>query len=102
MTSPITPEQARPDQFIVCAACRLPGDEVIFCGPRHFDETIRKQIDAARMMHLARDMEQGFIDQYGNFLTREEAMQITKRTGQIVHLSRQAGITDELYSEGLY
>jgi len=46
------------------------------------------------------DFEEGFIDQFGDFLTREEAMQIVKENGQPFNKERN-GCNKDLYSEGI-
>tara|TARA_R110000822_G_scaffold68435_7_gene166500 strand:+ start:249 stop:428 length:180 start_codon:yes stop_codon:yes gene_type:complete len=56
------------------------------------------QIKAARQNHVGEV--QGFIDQFGQFLTREEAHVIAKKNGQIV--KRCGGDEKTLYSENLY
>ena len=43
---------------------------------------------------------QGFIDQRGNFLTREEAWIVAEASGQIIR--RVGGDGKKLYSENLY
>lgn len=45
--------------------------------------------------------DQGFIDQYSNYWTREEAMIIAKAAGQ-VDIERKDEIPDTLFSEDLY
>lgn len=93
---------------IVCAANRTP-DGILILGIRHCDT----------MMHAARKRsaipdddwrrsEQGFVDKFGSFHTREEAWQIACNAGQIwrfcggqnVGSLFQAGV--KLYSENLY
>ena len=44
--------------------------------------------------------EQGFVDQFGVFLTREEAWDVASKAGQIVR--RVGGDGGCLYSENLY
>jgi hypothetical protein len=46
------------------------------------------------------DYEQGFIDNKGNFLTREEAWVVAEREGQIIR--RACSDEGVLYSENLY
>ncbi len=82
---------------VVCAAVRLKLG-IVVCGPRHFDATMRKMIEQLRL--TVRDSEQGFVDQFGNFLTREEAWDIAKARDQI--LPNRGGILGTLYSEDLY
>jgi hypothetical protein len=43
--------------------------------------------------------DQGFIDQFGDFLTRREAWEIAKDRGQIL---RDVSTPGTLYSENLY
>lgn len=81
---------------IVCAANRK--DWVIVCGARHFDNVMREQIK--RMNMDFKNWEQGFIDQYGNFLTREQAYHVASLNGQIVR--RCGGDEGRLFSENLY
>lgn len=80
---------------IVCAAVLLSGGPVV-CGPRHFDSVMRGTIE-----ELEAPVEgaiQGFVDQFGNFMTREEAHLVAFRAGQIpAHTDG-----DQLYSEDLY
>ena len=85
--------------WIVCAACKT-GD-FIAAGPRHFDDTMHKQIDAA-FDDIPTDWEQGFIDQYGEFYTREEAAKIVKENNQPFDAERNGPSDAVLYSEGLY
>lgn len=46
------------------------------------------------------DCEQGFIDQYGNFYTREEAYFVAEENGQII--KKCGGDRVSLFSENLY
>jgi len=90
-------------QIVVCSAIRQNG--VTVCGARHFDRgmvhTIRS-LDGSCMMKLGTAWEQGFIDQFGKFLTREEAFQVVKNNGQPFDSKRNGGSKIKLYSEGLY
>lgn len=88
----------KPQQIVVCAACKQ--GETIICGARHFDRVMHTQIDKMDVRWAS--AEQGFIDQFGLFLTREDAMQIVKDNGQPFNLERNGGSDIELYSEGLY
>jgi len=45
--------------------------------------------------------EQGFINQFGEFLTREEALDVVKESGQPFDIERN-GHAHKLFSEGLY
>jgi hypothetical protein len=86
-----------PVRIVVCAANRF-GD-IILCGARHWDSIMRGQAKA--MGIKAYDAEQGFIDQFGIFLTREEAYITVQESGQPFNAERN-GCDHELYSEGIY
>jgi len=90
-----TPAEAQ--QRVVCAALRN-GHGFIVTGARHFDAGMQKILAC-----LGRNegvWEQGFIDQYGAFLTRREARMVAFAANQIIR--RVGGDTEELYSENLY
>lgn len=93
----------KPQQVVVCAACRR--GEIIIAGARHFDKVMLAQIKAIDGDLFARagaEFEEGFIDQFGDFLTRQEAMKIAIAAGQKVNLRGCGGDKNTLYSEGLY
>lgn len=87
-------------RHIVCAANRHLKTGRIVCGARHFDPIMRAQMFASEGFPHWRNCEQGFIDQFGVFLTREEAYIIAKANGQITH--RCGGDETTLFSENLY
>lgn len=90
----------KPQQVVVCAACRK--DDVIVAGARHYDKVMRSQLKAMNEPTPV-EWEEGFIDQFGDFLTREEAMEIAQAAGQKVDVERGCGgQQNTLYSEGLY
>ena len=85
---------------IICAACR--HEDIIIVGPRHWDNTMHR---TAKLMKVDDKLhfEQGFIDQFGNFYNRGEAMIIAKAAGQEIDIDRGCGRDNTtLYSEGLY
>ena len=87
----------KPQQVIVCAAIK--SGDVILCGARHCDSVMQGQ---AKAMGISMQRcEQGFIDQFGDFLTRKEAMEIVKISGQPFSIERNQG-DSVLFSEGLY
>jgi len=97
-------------EVIVCAACQFRDDPmVVICGARHWDSTMRVQfqsikftIDYQAGQSLdTNDFTQGFIDQFGKFYNREDAMQVVKNSGQKISYTRNRSAT-KLYSEGLY
>ena len=88
----------KPMSIVVCAANRA-ANGIIFCGARHCDSVMRGQASALGM--TLGFSEQGFINQFGEFLTREEALHIVKENGQLFDEKRNGSKT-ELFSEGLY
>jgi len=85
-------------RYVVCAANRN-GDTVV-CAPRHGDAIMRAQIRALGFEHGIRGWEQGFIDQWGNWMDREEALIVASRAKQFRR--RCGGDDKELFSENLY
>lgn len=97
-------------QRIVCAACKH-KDGMIVLGVRHFDSfthatlDLRKQIDPSENWQAC---EQGFVDQFGQFLSRTESWVIACAANQIHRLVGGQVINDigvegtRLYSENLY
>ena len=82
---------------IVCAAMFKEGR--IIAGARHFDKIMRRQMVASEGIAWWKSCQQGFIDQFGDFINREEAWNIAEDQGQIRMVSGTAGT---LYSEDLY
>lgn len=83
---------------IVCAANRHREDGRIICGARHWDKIMRSQVDLK--LGDSSQWDQGFIDQFGDWLTREEAWVVAEEQGQIRR--RCGGDGERLYSENLY
>jgi len=88
-----------PADRLVAAANKLESG-LIVVGVRHHDPIMNAQIKASGESHIR--CEQGFIDNRGNFLTREEAM-------PLYHEGRERGLYREkdqpmhmLFSEDLY
>lgn len=97
------PKDIKP--WMVCAANRNRANGYIVCGARHYDSIMHKQISVFYDMtskSRSKDWEQGFIDQFGRFYNRKEAMKAVLENGQPFSLKRNGGSGDELYSEGLY
>lgn len=90
---------------IVCAANRLP-DGTMFIGARHWDDLMCAQAGRYIALHELEDhevgdAEQGFMDQWGRFMTRKAAWLIAEKNGQILH--RGPGYNGpDLFSENLY
>lgn len=104
---------------VVCAANRHKETGFIVCGVRHFDRIMRGQIFAQNPLndktkcqnpeefknliwdYSWNNCDQGFLDVYGDYLSREEAAIIAGKAGQIINLDR-CGSEDYIYSENLY
>ena len=82
---------------VVCAAIRNSDGDII-CGPRHFDQIMRCQI--AKSKGDWGEAEQGFVDQRGEWLTREHALHVALARGQVIR--RCGGDDHQLFSENLY
>lgn len=86
---------------VVCAAIRA-EDGSIMVGVRHYSADMHAQIlsrsDGEKFAHRSDD-DQGFVDQFGDYLTREEAWIVANDAGQIV---RDVGRHGKLFSENLY
>ena len=87
------------ERRIVCAAIRTAGGFII-CSARHFDNLMHMQI-AKSVATWERGIEQGFIDQRGEFLNRSDAWVVACEAKQII---RRVGGDHKgvLFSENLY
>jgi len=87
-------------RYIVCAANQHKSiPSLLVTGARHYDQVMQNQIEAMGMSH--HDFhEQGFIDQFGIYISREDAMIIAIENGQSL---RDIGYEGKsLFSENLY
>lgn len=91
---------------IVAAACieyTLGGVEVLLIGCRHWSPAMHDMADALGGLKVPYRGEQGFIDQWDKFWTREDAMKIVLTNKiQPFDKKRNGGSAIELYSEGIY
>lgn len=85
---------------VVCAAL-LVNDHLV-CGPRHYDAVMLGHLKLINEPYSSANVIQGFIDQFGVFMNRHEAMQVAKDSGQKINFERNGGDSTRLYSEGLY
>jgi hypothetical protein len=89
-------------RFVVAAACRVIGDEdVMVVSARHFDTLMHRIVDHIGLRGKGVDWEQGFIDQWGVFMTREVALTVATEGGQKLDLT-VGGSHHQLFSECLY
>jgi len=90
------------EERIVCAAIQFKSG-LIVCSARHFDPGMHMVNDLIQTPHDPGEAEQGFINQRGEFLNREEAWKVAESAGQI---SRRVGGDringGHLFSENLY
>ncbi len=96
----------RTPRRVVCAAIRA-ADGSVLLGIRHYSQDMHDQIAARRdgeKFKHRHDQDQGFVDQRGVYMTREEAYQIAEAGGQLFDIeSCGNGLNGpKLYSEGLY
>lgn len=88
---------------VVCAAVRASNGDVIV-GVRHYSEDMHRQIhwrkDGERFKNRQGD-DQGFVNTWGEYLTREQAYLVAIHNNQIL---RNTPFTNEgkLDSEALY
>lgn len=111
----MTNQERNRDPFIVCAAILFSrtsthGDcneleDLLIVGPRHYDGIMRAQVSkhvysSSNPHQKIKEKDQGFIDQYGKFYNRVEALKIAKANNQIrFDLGYDS---NELFSEMLY
>lgn len=94
------------ERRVVCAAIRA-DDGSILTGIRHYSKDMVQQIEARKdgrkFIHRL-DGDQGFIDQHGLFMSREEAYKVAEAAGQLRYPGHCGQGVDgpKLYSEGLY
>lgn len=96
------------NRVIVCAANKYiltNGKELTIPCVRHDNPVLHEQLDVLQEAGLLKKGyclpdNQGFIDQYYNWWSREDAYKIALHADQIDH--DRNGSTTELFSEGLY
>ncbi len=87
------------NQRVVCSAIKNVKTGELILGVRHYDEITGRQIEAfdPDLLEWGNEhTEQGFVDNFGNFLTRTEAYAVALKQNQIL---RDHQRVDELYSE---
>ena len=88
---------------VVCAACRSSKTGTMVLGPRHMDNVMRVHVELTPNHDYHDFDDQGFIDQWGIYMNRQEAWKVAEAAKQIVY--RCGGDTAKggtLYSENLY
>lgn len=82
----------------IIAACCLFG-ETKLVGARHFSPAMHSQLE---QMNMGVAHEQGFIDQFDEYWSREDAMALVKYNGQPFDIERNGGSDKLLFSEGVW
>lgn len=96
----------RTTRRVVCAAIRA-ADGDLLLGIRHYSRDMQVQIEArsdGAKFCRRHDHDQGFVDQWGQFMSRAEAYQVAESTGQIAFPEARINGLDgpKLCSECLY
>jgi hypothetical protein len=99
-------------RVVVCAAIRNKAGRII-AGARHYDSVMRpwfvrqpnwfERVVLRKLVIRAKawySCEQGFIDQFGVFMDRQEAYKVAEAAGQVKYGPEHSKGT--LYSEDLY
>lgn len=93
-------------RYVVASACRY-GDLITAVGARHFSPAMCAQLNAIREEKLI-DLdnkgkaEQGFIDQFDVFMTREEAWEVAITSGQLNAKRYKGNSFGSLHSEDVW
>lgn len=95
-------------RVIVCAANRFElktGGTIVIPGTRHYSKDMAAVLDLLEDKVVTRYVHgdnQGFVDQWGTYFTRKEALIIATHAGQINTRREKGGPLDTLFSEDLY
>lgn len=93
---------------IVCAANRFElksGGYLVVPGTRHYSKDMAEVLDQLKDKLVTDHVSgnnQGFVDQWGEYFTREEALIIATHAGQINTVRTKGYPLDVLFSEDLY
>ena len=88
---------------VVCSAIKNPAGDLVL-GARHYDHMMLATIDKlpnGRTFKAVGEGCEGFVDQFGNYLTRQQAWAIAKKADQIKRPTASS-CGWRLYSECLY
>jgi hypothetical protein len=86
-------------RVVVAAACRNHTLDILLVGSRHWSQAMHGQLNAMDFDTCSSEFEEGFIDQYDQFMGRIEAKRVAIKNGQKL---QEADWGEELYSENLY
>lgn len=90
-------ERADVQRVVSMAACIVDGFLIV--GNRHFCPIMRMMIDNLGLDCHKHDVrtQQGFVDQWGVYMTRQEAWDIAKAAGQIKEVFQEGVLYSECY-----
>ena len=90
-------------RIIVCAACRNKKTGMVVCGVRHGDKFMSESFENSGGSKTWKgNMEDGFVDNKFQFLTRKEAFIVAEAAGQITWDGERPEEGISLFSEDLY
>ncbi|MGE4043393.1 MAG: hypothetical protein AB7F35_00970 [Acetobacteraceae bacterium] len=93
---------ANPCRRIVAAANKC-SDGTVICAVRHYDPIMRSVLMwLPPKVAASAEMQQGFVDSQGQFLTREEAWKVAEAAGQLLDRAPTDGRGGTLYSEDVW
>lgn len=84
-------------RVVSMAACIVDGHLIV--GNRHFCPVMQLTIDALKLPVEDHDCKegQGFVDQWGVYMTRQEAWDVAKAAGQIKKVFQEGVLFSECY-----
>lgn len=90
-------ERADVQRVVSMAACIVDGFLIV--GNRHFCPIMHMTIDNFGIDCSKHDMgtQQGFVDQWGVYMTRQEAWVVAKAAGQIKQVFQEGTLYSECY-----
>lgn len=90
-------ERANAQRVVSMAACIVDG--VLIVGNRHFCPVMRMTIDLMKLDCHKHDFgtQQGFVDQWGVYMSRQEAWDVAKAAGQIKEVFQEGVLYSECY-----
>lgn len=75
---------------------------MVFIGVRHFCPVMRQNMEPHKDFIKRESEVQGFIDQFGVFMDRKEALEVARNAGQLNIARIKTWPDNELFSEDLY
>jgi len=88
-------ERVGKQRVVSMAACIVDGHLIV--GNRHFCPIMRNTINSLGIKYSPREGDQGFVDQWGVYMSREEAWVVAKAAGQIKEVFQEGVLFSECY-----